>query len=228
MPLPTNQKAEAERPHGTKPWVWFWEIELVRFDGTNPPQVARVTNWHEQVEWPAGSGKIWYPFPIAQTQILQSTDGSLPGLDVTVSNVTRWGMPFLLSTRGLSGNRATCFLINSKAIGDAAQNSEFIQFDLQVAECSASSEAVTLRMTLPNFLELRTPSQRFVSATCRYHEFGSAQCGYIVNAIAAYHDCPRTYAACIARGLDEAVRNLPVLHPLRFGGFLGIPVERAA
>lgn len=226
-PLPTNQKAEAERPHGTKPWVWLWEIELVPFDGTSPASLARITNWHEQITWPAGSAKVWYPYPISQGQILQSTDGSLPGIDVTISNVTRFAMPFLMATRGISGNKASATLINSKAIGDAAQNSEFLTFDLRVADCQASNEVVTLRMSLANFLEVRTPSKRFIAGTCRYHEFGGAQCGYIVNSVAAYHDCNRTPDDCTARGLDEAVRNLPVLHPLRFGGFLGIPTERS-
>ena len=45
--------------------------------------------------------------------------------------------------------------------------------------------------------------------------------GYVVNAFAGYSSCPRTYAACVLRGLDMLGRGLPQLQPMRFGGFPG-------
>ena len=69
------------------------------------------------------------------------------------------------------------------------------------------------------------PQDRYVASRCRW-EFGSGQCGYVVNAVAAYTTCPKTLSACIARGQDHAARGLPVLHPARFGGFPGIPRQR--
>jgi hypothetical protein len=72
-----------------------------------------------------------------------------------------------------------------------------------------------------SFAPGQSPNDRDVASRCCW-AFGSAECGYVINAAAAYTTCPKTLSACIARGQDHAARGLPVLHPARFGGFPGI------
>jgi len=227
--LPQGFKDEGERPRQTSPWIWLYEIQVI------PPAVGvqevlfRFTNFPEQVYWPnavvAPPGKHWYPFPITQTPVEESGEGDLPQIDLSVSNVSREVMPYMHTADGFQGNLVTAYLINYAGKDIAYPAHEFLQFDFEIAGSSANAEAVTFRLELPNFFNRKSPQNRYSASRCRW-KFGGPECAYPVNAAAAFTSCGKTPDDCIARGDDEAARNLPVLHPLRFGAFLGIPQQR--
>lgn len=223
--------SEIERPHGSSPLVWLVELELAqarRTGGTvTAATVFRASSYHTDVTWPVASpdAATWYPFPFSFTPIEQNQEGDLPQLDLSVDNCTRVLMPFLHAGAGMEGNRCTINLVPASALATAYPNHVFQTWDMRVAGCFATAEAVTFRLERANFLSRNVPVDRFTAARCRWG-FGSAECGYVINSVAAYTTCPKTLSACIARGNDHAARRLPVIHPRRFGGFPGIPRQR--
>lgn len=230
--LPQTFKDEIEKPRGTDPLVWFLEIQVSRAYEASPGVVVpdvilRLTSHHTELAWPAGSpgSETWYPFNFTFTPIGQDQEGDLPQIDLSVDNTTRLLMRYLHNGRGLEGNYVKLFLVPAAALDLVYPNHEAQQWDLTVAGALASDEAVTFRLERANFFTRMSPQDRYVAGRCRF-EFGGEECGYVINAVAAFTTCPKTVAACRERGADHRARGLPVLHPQRFGGFPGIPRQR--
>lgn len=49
---PVLLQTVGEQPHGRQPWIWLWEIELVKRTVLLPPVVLRMTNVAKPVVWP--------------------------------------------------------------------------------------------------------------------------------------------------------------------------------
>lgn len=228
IPIPPLMAAQAERPHQDQQWIWCWEIEAEPWLGATAPVLFRFTSWQQELVWPVSLSptQTWYPAAFAMSPIQQDGEGSLPQVDLTFDNATRAMMPLLHSNNGLEGNRATLFLLNAASKDIAYPNHEFVQWTFAIAMAEANDESVTFRMEVPNFFQRKSPQDRYVAARCRW-QFGGPECGYIANAVAGYSTCNKTVSDCVLRGDDEVGRNLPRLHPARFGGFPGIPAERA-
>lgn len=231
LELPQTFKTEIERPHGSNPLIWLIELELVRAsmagDSVLPPIIFRIAQWHTELAWPASSplAETWYPFNFSFTPIEQNQEGDLPQIDLSVDNTSRTLMRYLHNGDGLEGNYCKLLLVPANGLAVAYPNHEYQQFDLQIAGAMANDEAVTFRLERANFFTKQSPQDRFVAARCR-RDYGSLECGYIINEVAGFQTCPKTIEACTERGLDHALRGLPVLHPRRFGGFPGIPKQR--
>lgn len=229
--LPDSFQTEIERPQGSKGLIWLLELELskpYRSGMTVVPQVLmRACTYHTEVAWPASSPAMetWQPYNFSFTAIEQSQEGDLPQLDVSVDNTSRTLMPFLHAGNGCEGNAARLFLVAENGLEIAYPDHEYQVWDLTVAGAVANDEAVTFRLERANFFNRMSPQDRFIASRCRF-EYGSSECGYVINDVAAFPACPKTIEACDARGRDERVRGLPVLHPRRFGGFPGIPRQR--
>lgn len=210
---PETWRASSQRIRGTSPYLWGIVLQL-HLDATLNLAVA-LTN--QPASWTAG-GVTFYPFPLSLEPIRTDRDGSLPTLQVTLSNRPRMLAPYFESPgcpAGIVGSTLRVYLTND---GD---KSEVWTWDFEVAEAVLSNDSVTLTCEVPNFLQVPVPQERFVD-TCRHHAFGGSACGYVINAFSGYSSCPRTYAACVLRGIDMQNRGLPKLQPTRFGGFLGV------
>lgn len=226
--LPTTLKAASERPHARAPWVWLVDLEVEKRTKTLPAVVLRFTSAAQNVTWPPDptEGVTFYPLAFEMTDIEQTQEGDLPSVDLAIDNTARTLMRYLHAGRGFEGNRATVYLTHQEALTTPAYpNHQFVRFDFAVASAVATEATVTMRLEQPNFFQIRVPSARFVARRCRW-EFGGPECGYPITTAAAYTSCAKTIDDCIQRGMDEAFRNLPVLHPRRFGGFPGIPTQR--
>lgn len=228
--LPVTMRTAAEKPHQPLAWIWLWQIELQRRSATLPAVVLRMTSAERTIEWPpAGTAPprlSWYPVQFTHGSLENSAEGDLPSVDLTIDNTARTLMPILHSGDGFEGNAASLYLVHESALESPAYpDHEFQLWDFVIAEANASESTVTLRLEQPNFLDLRIPSARFLASRCRL-QFGGPDCGYPITAVAAFTTCTKDVAACIARGDDEVARGLPRLHPERYGGFPGIPVQR--
>jgi phage-related protein len=229
--LPSSFVSEIEKPHGTQPLIWLVELEVARPAGsgavTTPGLIVRLCNYGSAITWPASapSATTWNPLSFSFTQIEQTNEGDLPQLELTVDNTTKTLMRYLHAGEGLEGNYCTIYLVPQAGLSIAYPNHEYQRWDMTVAGAYATEEAIAFRLERANFFTRQSPQDRYVASRCRW-EFGSGECGYVVNAVAAYTTCPKTLSACIARGQDHAARGLPVLHPARFGGFPGIPRQR--
>lgn len=226
MPLsiPTAYSEFIEEPHQTSPWIWLWEFYLDVPPAPTPARVVRITPYPEAVEWPPGSGISYKPVAMTQGEIETNSEGSLPSLEVSIDNTTRFLMNELENV-DLEGNPAKVTLLNQRTELDP---NTFIDWDFVISAASANREAVSIRLELPNLFERESPTDRYNAARCRYKRFGGPECGYVINSAAAFTSCPgRTVDECTARGDDEVARGLPRQHPERFGGFPGIPIQRA-
>lgn len=234
MPLtiPPLMQAELERPHGTSPSIWFVEIQCTKPYRSGPSTVVpsfvfRVTSYEAEVAWPASSpvGETWTPFVFTFSPIEQDQEGNLPQIDLTVDNTARHLMRYLHNGDGLEGNKVRVFLANANGLALAYPNHEYQLWEFDIAGASANDESVTFRLERANFFSKLAPQDRYVASRCRW-EHGGSECGYPINAAAAFQTCSRTLSACADHGADELLRGLPVLHPRRFGGFPGIPTQR--
>lgn len=220
-----------EEPHSSDPYLWLLEIELQRAyragETTVPGLVLRAAKWHQDLTWPPShpDGWTWQPWNFAISPVQSDGEGNLPGLQVTVDNTTKALMRYLHSGAGLEGNDCTLFAVPQSALSIAYPNEEAIRWDFQVLSANASSSEVTFRLGHPNFFEKSSPQDRFAAARCRW-AFGSRQCGYVINAAAAYTTCPKTFDACVDRGDDHVARGLPRVNPRNFGGFPGVAKQR--
>lgn len=227
--LPSSIQQAAEEPARSRPYIWLWELQVYDGDEVLPPIVFRATSYHEPVQWPqaltAPPQVEWFPFGFEFSEIEEGKEGDLPQAELSLDNTTRLLSRYLHEFHGFEGQRATLFLVTEEGLAVPYPDHEFLRWDFRVAAASASGDAVTLRLEQPNFLQRKLPQDRYVAHRCRW-PFGGQECGYIVNAVAAFTTCGKTVADCVARGDDERLRGLPVLHPRRFGGFPGIPRQR--
>ncbi|MBL8752275.1 MAG: hypothetical protein JNK15_03155 [Planctomycetes bacterium] len=225
--LPPTFLSEIERPQGVNEPLWLVEMELDQGDVGRPPVLLRVCDGVQEITWPVGAPTTttWTPFAFEFSPIEQTKEGDLSTVELTVDNSARTLMRFLHDAHGLEGNRATLYLVYRHGLVIAYPNHEFEKFDMEVLAVGASDEAVTFRLGLPNWFEVMSPVDRYVPKRCR-HDFGSGDCGYVVNAFGAFSRCPKTIEACNARALDMAARGLPSVLPGNFGGHPGISDTR--
>lgn len=228
--LPPSLRDPGEAPHARTDWIWLLELEVQKRTKVLPPVVFRITTYPQLVSWPpSGSSPptlSWYPYPFDATAIEEDQEGNLPAIDITLDNTFRTLMRYLHAGQGMEGNAAELRLINVAGLsGPLFPDQEERVWTFVIASAIASDQSITFRLEKPNMFQRRVPGERFSARRCRWR-FGSDECGYPINAVAAFTTCAKTIPDCEARGDDEVVRRLPRLHPRRFGGFPGIPTQR--
>lgn len=206
------------------PWVWLYEFEVP----TTPATRFRLTNYTETVQFgenpDTGTPIEYQPYPIEHGEIELNREGNLPTITVTVANVAREVGEYLDTYGGLVNQPAVVRLVN---IGSSGTPTAGIRFDSQISRARLSPEAALLELAAVNLRRIKLPRRRYMREDCPF-VFGGSECGYQIPGSATetvgggFARCPKTLAACTARGLDEAARSLTNTHPLRFGGFLGI------
>ena len=212
--LPTGWAAQTDALHATSPFVWCWRLQLVR----SPALVLYVgiTNHRETLTLGA---EVFHPWPMSFSNVEERSDGKLPEIELQISNRPRLLAQFLEdpgNESGMFGKQVTATVLNVQ------HTAQTWQFRYELLSVTLSDEAAALRLAPPNFLAREVPQDRHNPAHCRWR-FGGEECGYVINAFAAYTSCEKSYAACQLRGLDMQNRRLPKLQPQRFGGFIGIP-----
>jgi hypothetical protein len=231
--LPNSLKSQVERPQGTDPALWLVELELARGSVSLPPVLLRICDGPVEIEWPlppdpvpeGWTSTLWRPFPFAFTPFEETQEGDLTSVDFTVDNCARTLMRFLHEAEGLEGNRATLFLVQKAGLSIPHPDHEFRRYDLEVQLAGANDEAVTFRLGMPNWFAITSPTERYIPKRCG-NDFGSADCGYVRNAFAAFDRCPKTIAACAERGEDMRARGLPDILPGNYRGHPGIGTQR--
>lgn len=223
--------ADREAPNSADDYLWFVEVTLklsqrltISPATYSEPLVLRVVNDTQVITWPVSNPttQTWSPFNFTISPIESNGEGDLPTLQLTVDNTGRVLMPTLHDGNALEGNPVSLYLVPRSGLSIEYPDHEFQQWDFQIASVSANDEQVSFKLERANFFAKVVPQDRFVARRCRW-QFGSTECGYVINNTAAFTTCPKTLAACVDRGEDHLNRGLPVLHPGRFGGFPGIP-----
>lgn len=218
--MPNKFEVDGRRLEAQDGMVWLAEVEVP----TSPPERVRVTSNNEPINFGeslAGVPNRYTPFPLKVGVITRTREGDLPQIQVVVGNA-RWRLAGLMEDHdGLIGQKAVVRLVS---LGELDNLSAQLRFDGEVVSSRMNTEVVSFSIGSFNLKKISFPRNRYVSEHCRF-VFGSPECGYALNhPLASFTTCPRTIAACTARGDDEEdVMGVERLHPERFGGFRGTP-----
>lgn len=202
-------------------FVWMYEVTLPE----DPPRRIRLISSSSQLQY---RGNTYYPFPITHRGMEENLEGDTRGLSVTASNVSREVSTYLEQYDGLIGQPARVICTTREA-AESGDDRAAIQQDFRVTQCSATADTITWKLDDLNLYNDSFPAQRCHRTFCRW-QYRSAQCGYSVPESSGQYlaSCDKTLDGpngCKAHGVSEAAANLEEIHPGRFGGFPGIPVD---
>lgn len=204
------------------PYIWLVEV-LVPQD---PPVRIRITNFTEPVTRGSdntGHPIVYYPFPVAQGDLLQQTHGDLTDITFNVANITLEIASLLDQYDGLTGQPVVIRLVNLDGISDTDAE---LRTDGKVVSCHVTDTIATFTVSATNLTKALFPKRRCL-ATCIWR-FGAEECGYDIpvgagNTVGTGFDfCNHELEDCETRGEDEEARGRTVKHPLRFGGMPGM------
>lgn len=209
--LETSVGLEVLKDHANKVFAWMWELEVDATPTIKP--VFHLTDYSEVVTF---NSELWYPYPITHDVIVESGEGDLGSIDVTIQDTIRALAPYFWQGSGFMRRPATGYavLVEDADVG--------YQIDGRITGATVGARGAVFRVAMDELFRIDVPFDKYNARRCGW-EYAGEECGYVLNAAAGFPTCPKTIAACIARGNDMAARNLPRLQPMRFGGELGIP-----
>lgn len=184
--------------------------------GLSTQSDGQVLDWIDPRYRKKHGTATFYPHPIEQEEIRLNSDGDLPSMKLSVSNVTRELTRWLQDGEGFMNRAAMGILVNTEDLRDR------VFFTFHIVDAAADAENATFSLEIPNLMERLIPEDRFDARRCRA-AFGGPICGYPVTATAGYTTCPKTIGACRLRGDDEVARGIGRRHPARFVGTPGVP-----
>lgn len=210
---------EKNKVHNTAPWIWLFEIAI---DGT---EVVRVAGYHSNIAY---GGQTYTAFPIQIGVQSRDARGVLNEIEIIISNLSREIAGYLESGK----------IIDQKVKVRCVHSANLAQ-KIHEGIYSVLSATLTLSVAIfligpYNLMKATFPAQRYNRTRCRW-DYGGAGCGYTIslpNNIAGTNPlfvpatCDlglETSNGCRVHGLNEVANGLPKKHPLRFGGFPGIP-----
>lgn len=215
--------AAATQLAGLDPYAWLLEVRVP----SDPPTRIRVTNYSEPIARGTdnqGHPIVYYPFPVAQGDLLQQTNGNLTDVTFNIANITREFSQILDQYDGLAGQPVVIRLIHSQGITDP--DSE-LRSDGTVVKCVVTDQIASFTVSAKNLIKTYFPKRRMLGQSCIFR-FGQDECGYAIPASTGetvgtgFSSCGHGLADCSERGRDEVARGLDSGHPRRFGGFPGL------
>lgn len=187
-------------------WLALLEIQINNPSAT----IIRIVLNTEDITW---NSETWTAFPFTLDESKQTADGSIQGLAIRVSNVSRIVQQYVEEADGASGSIVILRIVYSENLELDAVLDEM--FEVKSTRCI--EEIVDDNVMMWVVFELGTeslfarcfPQDVFGRQTCR-RDFKSVECGYS----GAESSCNKTLARCIELG-----------NQARFGNCPGIPGE---
>lgn len=200
MPLPTNLIQEKNKVATASAWVILLKISL---DGSE----IRLTNNNEDIVY---NSLTYTKFPFEFLGVSQDLTGSIPTLDLRVSNVTRDLIPYLKTYSGLIGYTVTIIFFNT-----AYPNEDYsdLTYNFLITNTSFDEQNVIFKLSIENPLFKRFPKDTFIADYCNW-TYGSIECGHSGS------KCNRTLDRDGNSTEGYSCRQLNNSH--RFGGFPGL------
>lgn len=229
--LTTLTRAHKNQLRREMPFIWLFGLQDT--PGTDRYRFASYPQIVHFGEDSDGDSLKWYPAPITHGGIEQDGEGGLPTIEISLANASLEIAPTVDSSDGFIGREVEIHVVSALQLDDPeASVSELAE----VISCSMTAEVVTFQVAAYNLFQAQFPPFLFSKYKCRWR-FGSAGCGYNLNATGAgYEDCGVevggtrvadgfTLEACTLAGDDEeANANVGVRqHPKLAGLFPGMP-----
>lgn len=155
----------------------------------------------DNVSW---NDSVYQAFPFELGVVQEDTTGSIPTVELKVSNVTRALGYWLENGKGGTGAKVILRVVNSKAL---AINTPECEERFTVTKTTITDMWVTFTLGSAYPSMARRPWSRYLKNHCRF-KYKSAKCGAKSDLPA----CGHTLIECRARNNSR-----------RFGGFFGIP-----
>lgn len=208
--------AEAQKAHGTGPWVFLYR--LVADSNVSATPTFQLTPNPAPIAFGADT---YSPYPLTHTQVAVDDQGTLPQVDLILSNVTGELSRYCEVGRGFMGSSVT---ITYTHADHAAAGRYVEQGTFEVSGLTMTRDSVVLRLVVPGLTLLRAPQDVYVRDRCRWG-YGSPECGVVLDSpmTAVFPTCPKTLDACRDRGNHEVTLGRARLHPRRYGGFPTLP-----
>ena len=214
MPRPLDPEIIAEKNKlAQAAWVWLADIQIAN------GQILYATSNNERLTY---NGREYHP--IARFKIGASTEentGTPASRTITITNVNRVLGAMVRQARGLVGRPVALREVCPSHI----DNPDAMSFEgfYTIKQAEGDRQEITLTLSLEDLANQLFPQGRMYR-TCE-HVFGGPKCGKQV-ALGSIKTCSNTFQGangCEAHGEDERLNGLEVIHPRRFGGFLGLP-----
>lgn len=201
MPLTISSTAIQEKNKLATDSIWYLMMEIT-IPGASPT-VVRVVRNNEDVSW---ASQTWQAFPFEIDEVTDDGKGSVPRVDVRVSNVSRVMESYILAydtyvkANGFSPITVKIFVVNSKNLASSTPEVEY-WFELKQPKTNAKWATFTLGGANP--YNQRFPPHRILKNHCRFI-FKGTLCGYSGGETV----CNKTFARCTQLSNQN-----------RFGGF---------
>lgn len=227
--LPPALKEQLNKLGGGEPYAWLFAIVADEDYDTETGTALYVTAYDQPLTFTdllngAPTTKVYNPFAATVSSVAVDMSASLPVIQIGVSNVFREVSRRLELGVGFMGGRCSFVVVNTQRLGDGA----LLEAEGFVRGATANASQVTFSVELYGLASVEVPNATFIVDRCPYI-YGDEQCGFRLDLVTGGHPpeflrCGKTYADCSDRGDFESTTLARVRrHPMRFGGFLGLP-----
>ena len=169
-------------------------VTMGMFEVTIPGAIdlVRITDNNDAVAW---RGYQWQSLPFEWDEIIESSKGEIPRLDVRFGNATRvletYVQAYDLYTKinGFSPITVAIYLVNSNNLASPDPEVEY-NFDLK--DMRSGPQWLTFTLGAASPYNQRFPLDRIMKNHGRVRKFKDAACGYVGSETT----CDRTLAQC--------------------------------
>lgn len=183
--------------HSDGAWLLLLEIQVA---GLN--DIIRVCRNTNDITW---NGYTWIAFPFELGDISEDSKGTLPSVELKVSNVTRTLQYYVEQANGGVQSKVIIRVVHSKHLDLTSPELEEM-FSVTKVSVDAMWVVFTLGMNYPS--GARRPLRRYLKNFCPF-KYKGIECGATSS---SYPACDKTLTSCRTRG-----------NAVRFGGEPGIP-----
>ncbi len=186
---------EKNKLHSDGAWIILLDIAIPNMETI---YICRNT---EDITW---NGTKYIAFPFSLGDVSEDNKGTLPSVELKVSNVTRQLQYYLEQGSGGVGSLVTLRVVNSKYLDLTTAEVEEM---FSVTSTTVSAQWVTFKLGINYPSGARRPLRRFLKNFCPF-KYKGIECG----ATSALTSCRKTLTECRERN-----------NSTRFGGEPGIP-----
>lgn len=202
--LPDNIQIAKNSIEIATPWVNLVTLEL-------PGGLLRVTDNNEDITF---AGDLYTPLPFKIGAINSDSDGKIPSITLTVSNVNNLVFPYVDAADGLIATKVTLVVVNTAYL---LENYAELTLEFSILGAKVDNEWVSFTLGAPSPMRQRFPKDRYIAHSCAW-TFNSpivrasgTNAGRECNYQGADIECNKTDSDCRSKNNEG-----------RFGGFVGL------
>ena len=234
--LPPALRETVHKVGAGKPYAWLFSIAADEDYANEAGTAFYLTSYDQGVTYAnlfdlPVADRTYQPIGLRVSTITVDTSANTPALNVAVSNVFREASFRMETGKGFLACETRFVVVNVDQLADGA----ILGGQGRTRGAVVNGTTANFSIELYGLTSLTVPRQVFIVDRCRYL-YGDEQCGFPLDLVtgshpAEYLKCNKTYSDCFERGQFESRStghpsgglDRPRKHPMRFGGFLGLP-----